>query len=42
MFFEGAPQRGSEITGILAFADRDLRAERHRSRDFWQDHEPVS
>src|ERR1700751_391581 len=41
MFFEGAPQRGTDQTGILAFADPELRAKRHRSRDFWQDREPV-
>jgi enoyl-CoA hydratase/carnithine racemase len=37
MFFEGAPQRGSGTEGILAFADRDKRADLSRSRDFWQD-----
>jgi enoyl-CoA hydratase/carnithine racemase len=42
MFFEGAPQRGTDQTGILAFADPDLRAKRHKSRDFWQDRETVS
>jgi enoyl-CoA hydratase/carnithine racemase len=42
MFFEGAPQRGTDQTGILAFADPELRAKRHRSRDFWQDREPVT
>jgi enoyl-CoA hydratase/carnithine racemase len=41
MFFEGAPQRGTDQSGILAFADPALRAKRHRSRDFWQDREPV-
>jgi len=41
MFFEGAPPRGSDRTGILAFADPDLRAKRSKNRDFWQDHEPV-
>ena len=40
-FFEGAPQRGSDQTGILAFADPELRAKRHRSRDFWQDRQTV-
>jgi enoyl-CoA hydratase len=42
MFFEGAPQRGTDIEGILAFADRDKRAELSRSRAFWQDRKPVS
>ena len=42
MFFEGAPQRGTDVTGILAFADPELRAKRSKSRYFWQDREPVS
>jgi enoyl-CoA hydratase len=42
MFFEGAPQRGANQTGILAFADPTLRAKRSKSRHFWQDHQTVS
>lgn len=41
LYFEGAPQRGTDRTGILAFADPELRAKRHRSRDFWQDRQTV-
>ena len=41
MFFEGAPQRGADRTGILAFADPDLRAKRSQSRNFWQEREPA-
>jgi enoyl-CoA hydratase/carnithine racemase len=42
LYFEGAPQRGSNTTGIHAFADRDLRAKRSKSRDFWQDRDPTA
>jgi enoyl-CoA hydratase len=42
MFFEGAPQRGTDQTGIQAFADPELRAKRSKSRHFWQDRQTVS
>jgi len=40
--FRRCAQRGTDRTGILAFADPELRAKRHKSRDFWQDRETVS